>query len=282
MLHGNQISPYGNLEFYKYYLRPHINKIFDLNTKNKVMRNHKNQVFNLLKSLALNGPLTTWNVAKIRFSNDISKVRTKEKEYRRLLVGRIDRGKYSSGLVDLCLVVKDGKSENNKYADLYRLSLHGILYCLDVLGLTNKEIDIMAARYAQILPKVFGRWTFLKSILGEEVYNIKILAKGLLLDNKAINDTTILPIYELMSFINIKYHKYFEAISEENLADQITYWFYTNILYQQPTRNKNSFQKIKQVLDNDHELKKFYLDFVGEVNKYFKERFSRLEHFAIT
>lgn len=282
MLHESKSeSYYGNLQFYKYYLRPQLNRIFETNLTNKSRSKHKQHVFSLLKILALNGALTTWDVAKIILLNDLENVRIKEKGYRRLLVGRIDRGKYSSGLLDMCLVIKDGKSEKNKRADKYRLSLHGILYCLDVLDFTDREIDIMASKYVRVLPKIFGKWNFLKSVINQEVYSIKILAKGLLLDNKNINDFSIIPIYELISFVNMKYHRNFEKISEENLADQISYWFYTNLLYQDPTQKKiSSLQKVSKILE-DNKLKNWYLDFIREASQHYKKSLVNLQRIEL-
>ncbi len=49
----------------------------------------------------LNGTGTTWDVAKVMVLNDISKVRSREKNYRRLLIGRVDRGKPSEGILQL-------------------------------------------------------------------------------------------------------------------------------------------------------------------------------------
>ncbi len=65
-------------------------------------------VLNLLELFALQGTRTTWQLAKIQLANNISALRTREKEYRRLLVGREDRGKHYPGLLELGLVVKDG------------------------------------------------------------------------------------------------------------------------------------------------------------------------------
>jgi len=39
----------------------------------------------------LSGTGTTWDMAKVTVLNDISKIRTREKNYRRLLIGRVDR-----------------------------------------------------------------------------------------------------------------------------------------------------------------------------------------------
>ena len=49
----------------------------------------------------LNGTGTTWDVAKVMVLNDISKVRSREKNYRRLLIRRVDRCKPSEGILQL-------------------------------------------------------------------------------------------------------------------------------------------------------------------------------------
>ena len=78
----------------------------------------------------MNGSLTTWNMAQIKFAGDLSRTKTKEKEYRRLLVGRIDRGKSSDGILQIGLAMKDGKSYKRYPGNKYGLTLHGVLYCL--------------------------------------------------------------------------------------------------------------------------------------------------------
>ena len=133
-----------------------------------------------------NEPKTTWDLAKISIPNNISRLREREKIYRRLLVGRKDNGKHSNGILELGLVVKDGKSLKTGVADKYRLSLYGILYCIDVMDLTKNEIDGVAKKYSSVLPKVFGRWEMIKEKMGNKVYGIKLLANGLLADNPQI------------------------------------------------------------------------------------------------
>ena len=151
-----QNSCFGNLQSYKFHIRPNANQVFGVLDKKKSKTNHQQNVLNLLKVLMLNGSGTTWNMAKNKTPNEISNVRTSEKNYRRLLIGRVDRGKQSDGILQKGLVVKDGKSFRRAPADKYRLSLPGILYCLDVLDPSNKEIDTMTSKYAHILPKVFA------------------------------------------------------------------------------------------------------------------------------
>ncbi len=215
-------------------------------------------------------------MAKIRFPNDNDKVRTKEKEFRRLLVGRIDRGKHSSGMLELGLVVKDGKVYRHPVSDKYRLSLHGILYCLDVLNLNKNDIDKISEKYADVLPKVFGKWDYLKSATEDQVYTIQILARGLLLDNPEIVKNKTNPMYELMSFIHTKFRKNFESISERDLAEQISLWFYTYLLYDTELKSKarslTSVKKLQRILDQDDSLSRWYLKFVKDADRYYAKR----------
>ena len=92
----DQGTQYGNLFSYKYYLRPLSHRLYGNSSKTKIK--HQQNVQKLLQILFTNGTSTTWDMAKIKFHNDISAIRTKEKEYRRLLIGRTDRGKHSPGV----------------------------------------------------------------------------------------------------------------------------------------------------------------------------------------
>jgi len=282
MAESVQGTHYGNLLAYKYYMRPTAHKLYGSSSKSKI-KHHEN-IQKLLQILLTNGICTTWEMAKIRFHNDVSAVRTKEKEYRRLLIGRIDRGKHSEGVLDLGLVVKDKNSVQKKISDQYRLSLHGILYCLDVLDLSHKDIDKMASKYADVLPKIFGKWDFLKSNIGDDVYKLQILSKGLLLDNPAMKNP-FNPIYELMSFIHIKYQRNYESISEKDLADQIAYWFYTFLLFQRPTSNKditqNGIKRLQNIIEKDVEIQKWYLEFFKEAENYYQQRFQTIKNSGI-
>jgi len=272
---------FGNLQNYKLYLRPnaHIHYGYPF-TKKSSLNKHQQNVQNLLKLMSKNESKTTWDLAKITISNDISKLREREKNYRRLLVGRKDSGKHSNGILDLGLVVKDGKSLKTGISDKYRLSLYGILYCIDILDLNSNEIDKIAEKYYHILPKVFGKWDYLKSKIGNKVYGIKFLANGLLADNPQIQVQTGIPFYELMSYVHIKYQKNFEHISEEKLADQISYWFYVNLLYY-PTQKIDSkpmgIKLLDPVFDTDKELKKWFLLFFKESVQYYHERYKILK-----
>ena len=271
---------HGNLQNYKLYLRPNAHTHYGLpNKKKSALNKHQQNVQNLLKIMSKNESMTTWDLAKISIPNDTSKLREREKVYRRLLVGRKDKGKHSDGILDLGLAVKDGKSLKTGIADKYRLSLYGILYCIDVLDLSKNEIDKIADKYSKILPKVFGKWEYVKSKIGRKIYGIKLLANGLLADNPQIQVQHGIPFYELMSYVHIKYQRDFEHISEEKLAEQISYWFYINLLYhpiQKDNTEKHGISELNHIFEDDIELKKWFLIFFKESKKYYYERYDVL------
>jgi len=279
---NEQGTIYGNLHAYKMYTRPTAQRLFGVYSfRKKQGTKHHENVQKTLEVLALNGTLTTWGMAKVQLRNSEG-IRTKEKENRRLLVGRMARGKHTIGLLESGLVVKDGKSYAKAPADQYRLSLHGILYSLDVLALSDKQIDIMAEKYSNILPMVFGKWDYLKSNIGNEVYRLKNLAAGLFMDNIQISKISNFPVYELMTYLNVKYQNNFEQIDEEDLANQISIWFYTNLLVPARFRSssKHSSLEIKQwkkIIQGDKNLKKWYYDFVNEAISFYNQRFNKLK-----
>ena len=276
---------YGNLQNYKMYLRPNAYAHYGSpDGKKSVLNKHQQNVQNLLKIMSKNESMTTWDLAKISISNDISKLREREKIYRRLLVGRKDKGKHSDGILDLGLVIKDGKSLKTGIADKYRLSLYGILYCIDASSIDKNEIDKIAEKYFRILPKVFGKWEYLKSKIGDRVYGIKLLANGLLADNPQIQVQPGIPFYELMSYLHIKYQRNFEHISEKKLAEQISYWFYINLLYQPIQKGSNAntgINSLKYIFEGDTELKKWFMIFFKESKKYYYKRYNVLKRSEI-
>jgi hypothetical protein len=273
----SEIGVYGNLHSYKLYVLPTAKRLFgSYSFRRKATIKHHTNVQKMLEILALHGPLTTWGMAKVVVHNNTSGIRTKEKEYRRLLKGRKDRGKHSPGVLDVGLVVVDGKNYDRAPSDLYRLSLHGILYCLDVLDLTNKEIDTMAKHYSPVLPWIFRKWEYLKSIIGMDVYRLKTLANGIFLDNIQVTKMSRFPVFELLTYLSIKYQEYFEYINEEKLADQISCWFYTHLLISSGTKSSIDNTKWKKILA-DQEIKKWYHGFTGEAMRFYQERFNTIK-----
>jgi len=237
-------------------------------------------VLNLLNLLALQGTSTTWQLAKVRLADDISALRTKEKEYRRLLVGRADRGKHYRGLLELGLVVKDGFNLERAPANKYRLSLHGILYSINVLDFDEIQIDKIAENYSTVIPKIFGKWKFLKKIEPKTYNKLKGLAKGLLLDNMSMSEDMENPINELMSYLQIKYHRKYENISEEELAEQISYWFYTSLLISRPNKRK-PISKLMEILEKDQELFLWYMIFYRETKLFYEKRLGSILRFSV-
>ena len=277
-----QGTVYGNIHSYKLNTRPIAQKLYgDVSFRKQPCPKHHENVQRLLEILAVNGTLTTWGMAKTHLSNT-ENIRSQEREYRRLLVGRMSRGKQLPGLLEIGLIVKDGKSLLKAPADQYRLSLHGVLYVLDVLDLSNSQIDTMAEKYASVLPMVFGKWNFLKNILGDEVYGLKILAGGLFMDNIEISNVTKFPVYELMTYLNIKYQNNFEQINEEDLANQISYWFYTTLLVPSTTiyskkKTQVALKNWRSLFHKDRELKKWYNDFVDDAIGFYNRRLKTMK-----
>lgn len=274
----NVDGTYGNIYSYKLYTRPTARKLFgEYSYRRRQLSKHQENVQRMLHVLALNGPMTTWAMAKVDLLDDTEMIRTKEKQYRKLLVGRIDRGKRSSGVLDIGIVVIDGKSNLRAPANVYRLSLHGILYCLDVLNLTNREIDLMAQKYSNVIPLIFGRWDYLKSIIGTDVYKLRLLGKGLLLDSAQTTTMSKFPVYEVLTYLAVKYQDYFEYISEKDLAEQISFWYYTHLLIPSSTAKKRTSSEIKQwyklFAKGDKELKQWYQGFLDETVDFYKKRF---------
>ena len=237
-------------------------------------------VLNLLNLFALQGTKTTWQLAKVRLADDISALRTKEKEYRRLLVGREDRVKHYRGLLELGLIVKDGFNLERAPANKYRLSLHGILYSIDVLDFSETQMDKIAENYSTVLPKIFGKWKFLKKIEPKTYNKLKGLAKGLLLENMPMSEDMENPVNELMSYLQIKYHRKYENISEEDLAEQISYWFYTSLLISRPNKRK-SVSKLIEIITKDSELYQWYIEYNREAKLFYEHRLNSILRFSV-
>jgi len=268
---------YGNLQSYKFFIRPQAHKLYKT-TNDKKLSEHQKTVQMLLRNLALNDPMTTWEMAKKIHKKDLEKIRSREKEFRRIFLGRVDRNKYSQGVIESGLLEQEESIYKNRSITKYRLSLHGILFCIDALEFDNEEINIIASKYANVLPKIFGRWSYLKKILGDDAYKIRILSKGMTMDNIQFSNEDSSPLYELMSFLTINYKKNLDHIEEENLAEQISYWFYIYFLYSTKTNNQG-IKKLKRSFRKDEDLEKWFLLFVESAKEYYSKRKDRLTVF---
>jgi len=266
---------------YKYHIRPIARKKYGtIDSESK----HKKNVQEILKILALDGPLSTWDMTKSHYSSDSSLMRTKEKEYRRLLIGRKDRGQYSEGILDLNLVVVDSKSNKRNSGNIYRLTLFGILYCFDVLDFSKSDIDKIAKNYEILLPFVFGKWDFLKSIIHEHIYNITLLGKGLLFDNPNIVKIENLEFFELISFFNFKSNNMTQSLNEEKMGELISLWFYTTLMYfpRLLAKSNRKNQKLLNIIfSKDLELKIWFNNFILEAQLFYKNGAKILEDLTI-
>ncbi|MCY4492210.1 MAG: hypothetical protein OXC46_12230 [Thaumarchaeota archaeon] len=272
-------TQYGNLMSYKHYTRPEAYRLYGSSSRHKTQ--HQQNMQDILRIMFENGSCTTWDIAKLKLrTNDVSLIRTKEKGYRRLFLGRYDTKKRSGGMLDLGLVVR----ENTGSYSRYRLSLHGILYCIDVLNPLEDDFDCMAQRYANILPKVFGRWDEVKSVAGIDAYKMRVLAKGLFLDSSgATGMQGSAPLCEIMSFVHAKYAKMFESISEIDLAEQVSYWFYTFLQYYgnagpHAKHARVRMDKVKNMLQHDPELSIWYREFYIQSTDYYRDRLDAMTH----
>lgn len=268
----------GNLYSYKTYTRPTARRLYgEFSYRKQELPKHHENIQRMLHVLAVHGPQTTWGMAKVELSNDTSKVRAREKQFRKFLVGRDDRGRHSPGVLEVGLIVIDGKNKLKAPANIYRLSIHGILYCLDVLDLTNREIDMLAKNYENVLPRVFGKWCYLKETIGNDVYRLRLLAKGLFLDNIQTAKISKVPVYEILTYLSTKYLDNFEHIEEPELAEQLSCWFYTQLLIPKDPHKKNSVTKYQQwyklITKGDKELKEWYQSFLDEVTEFYEDRF---------
>ena len=259
---SSHMQPHGNLASYRVYVRPMVHKAYG---HHAAATKHGDNVHELLHTLFVHGTSTTWDMAKTTFRKT-HWIRRQDKIYRRLLVGRSDRGKRSDGIIDLGLVV--GEKTRSYYR--YRLSLYGILYCIDAMDPDKKDYDKMASHYSPLLPRIFGNWGRTKRVLGEDAYNLRVLAQGIYLNN--INFARPgNPLYELMMYLHTKYSKNFESISEHDLSEQISYWFYTFLLYSAP-------KKLTRILSSDGDLYKWYMSFFREAKAFYAQRLRNIKN----
>lgn len=266
------ISNVGNLKSYKTYTLPSARRIYGDHSKTSSLTKHQANIQELLGLLAVNGLLSTWEMAKLSKSGDLSHMRTREKEYRRLLMGRVDEGKKASGILDLGLVVKF-LPQNNIRAK-YRLSIHGLLYAVSVLDLSPKDYDSIAKSYSEILPHIFGKWDLLKSHIKKPEMTLAGIALGYSPENVYTLQNMELPINETSRYLEIKYAPFYETISEPDLADQLSYQYYTSILSEKNT--ESSIKTLQKIFSKDEELKIWYQKFIGDVLSFYEKKFNNL------
>jgi hypothetical protein len=131
----------------------------------------------------------------------------------------------------------------------------------------------MAKHYSHVLPWVFGKWEHLKSIMGNDVYRLKTLAGGIFLDNIQVTKLSKFPVFELLTYLSIKYQEYFESIEEKKLSEQLSCWFYTHLFLPTGSKSKTiKSTKLKRIFE-DREIKDWYYGFVKESIDFYEDRF---------
>jgi hypothetical protein len=84
----------------------------------------------------------------------------------------------------------------------------------------------------------------------------------------------------------VKYQNNYEYISETDLADQISYWFYTHLLIPSKLRSSDmhsqlEIKKWNKIFNGDSELKQWYYSFLNEAIDFYQDRFRTIKHLKI-
>lgn len=268
----------GNLKSYRNYLLPTARDLFGSTYfRTSPQTKHRQNVQEMLELLGLNGPMSTWDLAKSAVPYNNNSIRTLDKEYRRLLLGRIDRGKKNPGVSDIGLVVNDRTGQNN--TNKYRLSICGILYIVSLANFNDNDIIKLTQNYAKHIPMIFGKWEYVVSIFPNSFNLFKGLSSGIVFDNTYVNNISTLPFFEINNYVHTKYNMYYERIQETDLVEQISYWFYTNLplhLIVTGTSKEIAITKWMELFGNDTELRKWYYSFIDEMYEFHNNRFIEL------
>lgn len=265
-------AAYGNLASYKHCTRPAAHLMYGGYAGPRTR--HQKGMRDILYALFKHGSCTTWEVARIILrTRDISQVRAAEKECRRLFAGRHDAKRRSGGMLDTGLVAREQDGARSRY----RLTIHGMLYCIDAMSPSGAEMDLAAAAHAGVVPLVLGRWDALREALGGDAYTpLRVLAKGILLDGQGAGGA---PLHEAMLFLGAKYHRRYESISEAELAEQLSYWYYTFLLFREPEDAQDGGgrpRRLRGVMRSDAKLLEWYGGFLAEAASYYEDRRSAM------
>jgi len=228
---------------------------------------HTANVNRVLKFLAMNGDATTWELRNC-FPNYND--HQGESMARRIINGREDRNRLSEGLKGLSLVEiaqKNRKTGTKKY----KLTIHGLLYSICECNYTTKDWFNITKNDEDLIP-----WIFKKSdYLNLKKISLKLLgsiSRGDLARMDHMRNVA-LPYHELNDFLMLK--SSFRKLSDIELAEFVSLWFYTFQLYIFWNENhKTAFPRWRSLMDDDFELKKWYLRFVKESIIFQEKRYS--------
>jgi hypothetical protein len=133
---------------------------------------------------------------------------------------------------------------------------------------------------------VFGKWNFLKSQIGANVYNLSLLGKGLLFDNPNLVKITNPKFYELISYFGIKSNRISGSLTEKTLGDLVSLWFYITLLYLpflvEKRKTGNHDKYLNRILQKDSMLNAWFDDFIKEAQNFYAERTKILEGISIS
>lgn len=273
-------SIFGNLKAYRNQVYPTAIELAGSRSFRKsLLPKHKQNVQEMLELLAINGKMTTWDLAKISHVLNVHSIRARDKIFRRLLVGRIDRGNIRPGVLDVGLVIKDGFNENNSH--LYRLSLHGLLYCFSIFDFTHKEIEKVVNAYSDYLPMIFNNWYVINKYFENSINVLQSIGTHYTFENDYTTKLSSLPFDEINRYIHTKYVNSYESILESDFANQISFWFFTNLPISHIMSRNNidvSISNWKYLFDEVPELKLWYFSFLTEIKNHSLKRIENLEN----
>ena len=103
-------------------------------------------------------------------------------------------------------------------------------------------------KYEVVIPLIFGKWDFLKSMTGEFVYNISLLGKGLLFDNPNLIRIEGNEFRELISYFGIKATSLTQSFDEEKIGELISLWLRFKMMVHTDGLTDMVVQGVKMVL----------------------------------
>jgi len=268
----------GNIQAFRNLVLPVSEELFGSRFSTSLSK-HKQYVQEMLKLLSLNGSMTTWELAKSSIILDLDSMRSRDKVFRRLILGRTDRGKSNPGVLDIGLVTTTNSIPNS--SNKYRLSAHGLLYCLAVLDLSDDEINRIVSNYSDIFPKIFAKWSLINSYFKNSIELLKKIGDTYVYENRHLTKFTSFPFVEINDYIHTKYVNFYESISESDFADEVSYWFFTNLPIEYVLTGKNTHKLLENwtcLFEEDLDLKNWYYSFLLEMKNFYLVRFAKLDH----
>lgn len=231
----------------------------DLDQKMKRNTRHAQYTDKILRYLAQNGGVSTWDLALKCFKNH--NPRQGDMMSRRIFEGRTDRGKQSPGLRELGVV----KISNPKKNGVYQLTTFGFLYSIKKCHFSKNELYQVAENNKNVFPMIFKKIKYFR----ENKISLKPLEKIANSELGELNEKTIsnIPYYEIMSYLRVYKNKQLKII------DFISLWFYTYSLFSL-TGNESKTISIawRLIIIENKDIQKWYSLFLDEVIEFYNHR----------